>query len=309
MALIITHAHEAIQIEQLIVALYGGPGLGKTTTAFTADRPLLLDFDGGSYRAKNRGDVVRVGKWADVAQIESSDVAGYGTLIADTAGRLLDALSVAVMASDAKNRTRAGNLTLQGFGELKSAFAQWLNKVKSFGLDVVLIAHASEERKGDELIERLDVQGGSRGEIHKSADAMGRLVIQNGERLLTFSPTDAAFGKNPGQLPALTVPSPDRDPRFLADVIARIKASINAQSEAQTAMRARLDDETVRLTEFTTADEFTKRAGELADAAPPVKMLVLQVAKNKGFVFDKDAKAFVAAPETVTDIKGRRRSA
>jgi hypothetical protein len=54
------------------------------------------------------------------------------------------------------------------------------------------------------------VQGGSKGEIYKAADAMGRLVMVNGKLLLRFSPSDAAFGKNPGQLPVLDVPHFDQ---------------------------------------------------------------------------------------------------
>jgi hypothetical protein len=50
--------------------------------------------------------------------------------------------------------------------------------LNSFGKDVVLIAHMDEQRNGDDIIERLDVQGGSKGEIYKAADAMGRVAVR-----------------------------------------------------------------------------------------------------------------------------------
>ena len=64
---------------------------------------------------------------------------------------------------------------------------------------------------------------------------MGRLVIDNGQRWLRFSPTDAAFGKNPGQLPPISVPNVD-DPAFgtlLASVIEQTKAKLNELSAEQ----------------------------------------------------------------------------
>ncbi|UXN73411.1 ATP-binding protein [Devosia sp. A8/3-2] len=165
----------------------------------------MLDFDNGSHRAANRKDVVRVNEWGDVAGMTGDDLAPFKTVIVDTAGRALDTLTADIIRINPKHG-RGGALTLQGYGELKSRFGSFLKMLNSFGKDVVLIAHMDEQRNSDDVVERLDVQGGSKGEIYKSADAMGRLVIVNGQRWLRFSPTDAAFGKNPGQLEPLEVP-------------------------------------------------------------------------------------------------------
>lgn len=234
MALRITKASEPIKVERLNTVIYGPPGLGKSSLAFTADTPLLLDFDNGSHRAANRKDTVRVSDWSDVAGITAEDLAPFNTIIVDTAGRALDALTADIIRINPKHG-RGGALTLQGYGELKARFTSFLKLLNSFGKDVVLIAHMDEQRNGDDIIERLDVQGGSKGEIYKAADAMGRLVISNGKRQLRFSPTDAAFGKNPGQLEPLDVPdmaSPEFD-GFLASVIDRIKSRLNELTEEQ----------------------------------------------------------------------------
>ncbi|TGV15789.1 ATP-binding protein [Mesorhizobium sp. M8A.F.Ca.ET.173.01.1.1] len=234
MALRITKASEPITVDRLNTVIYGPPGLGKSSLAFTADTPLLLDFDNGSHRAANRKDTVRVNDWSDVAGITAEDLAPFKTVIVDTAGRALDTLTADIIRINPKHG-RGGALTLQGYGELKARFTSFLKLLNSFGKDVVLIAHMDEQRNGDDIIERLDVQGGSKGEIYKAADAMGRLVISNGQRQLRFSPTDAAFGKNPGQLEPLNVPdmaSPDFD-GFLAGVIDRIKSRLNELTEDQ----------------------------------------------------------------------------
>jgi hypothetical protein len=230
----ITKASDPITVERLNVVIYGPPGLGKTSLAFTADKPLLFDFDNGSHRAVNRKDAVRVSDWSDVANITADDLAPYNTIIMDTAGRALDAITADIIKTDPKGH-KNGALTLPGYGVLKTRFTTYLKLLNSFGKDVVLIAHMDEQRSGDDIIERLDVQGGSKGEIYKAADAMGRLSMIGGKMMLRFSPSDAAFGKNPGQLEPLEVPhcdTPEFD-LFLARVIQRTKDRLNEMTEDQ----------------------------------------------------------------------------
>jgi len=298
MALKITKATDTIEVKNLTVCIYAAPGIGKSTLAFTADSPLLIDFDQGAYRAGNRGDVVQVSSWSDVASITAEDLKPYKTLVVDTAGRALDALTAAIIADNPK-MGRGGALTLQGFGELKARFIAWTKMIRSFGLDVVLISHADEQRSGDEIIERLDIQGGSKNEIYKAADVMGRLYLSQGKRILNFSPTDTAFGKNPAQLPPLEVPHYAENPQFLAGVIAQIKAELNKQSESQKEVASMLADWKAKIDEAKTADDFSAlipQTQELDERVRDnVKRLLTKVAKSKGFQFDKKTGKFSAA--------------
>jgi hypothetical protein len=294
MALKITRAEEPITVDRLNVCLYGAPGIGKTSLAFTASRALLLDFDRGSHRAANRKDIVRVDTWGSVTSMTADDLVEYSTVVVDTAGRALDLLSADIIQRDPK-AGRGGVLTLQGYGKLKGEFVAWLKALNGFGKDVVLIAHMDEQRNGDEIIERLDVQGGSKGEIYKAADAMGRLAIRNGERVLNFNPSDTAFGKNPGQLDAQAFPHPDKAPDFLASVIAQIKARLNTMSEEQSAMQKRVDGWRAKIDELTTADEFNGALAEVKDAPRVVQALFNDAAKKHGLVFDKKSSGYVAA--------------
>lgn len=303
MALRIVKAYEPMLVEQIIVALYGGPGFRKSTIAFTSDAPLCLDFDGGSYRAPNRKDTVPIKHWKDAALMQASDFAGYNTAIVDTAGRALDRLAEVLIAEDPKNSTSAGALSLQGYGSLKSTFVSWLNRLKGFGLDVILVSHASEERKGDDVIERLDIQGGSRGEVHKSADAMGRIYISGSETILNFSPSDAAFGKNPGNMAPLVFTTPEKDPRFLANVMTEIKRVLNSQSEAVRAMREKIGAALEAYSKLEGPEAFTAEAQKLsaANAEHAIKGALVQAAGLKGLSYDRTAKAFIVKPtETAT---------
>jgi hypothetical protein len=202
MTLRITKASDPITVSQIIATIYAPPGVGKTSIGYTAEAPLLLDFDGGAYRAANRGDTVQVKAWADVSGITADDLKPYKTLVLDTAGRALDCLATDIIAGNPK-LGRGGALTLQGFGELKARFIAFTKLIRSFGLDLVLLVHSDEQKSGDDIIERLDAQGGSKNEIYKVSDLMGRIKIEAGKRTLNFSPTDTAFGKNPAGFPKL----------------------------------------------------------------------------------------------------------
>lgn len=295
MALRITRAVDPITVERLNVCLYAQPGIGKTSLAFTADAPLLLDFDQGAHRAANRRDIVQVRSWNDVASITADDLDGYNTVIVDTAGRALDALSADIIRRNAK-MGRGGALTLQGYGQLKAEFVAWLKLVNSFGKDVVLITHMDEQRNGDEIIERLDVQGGSKGEIYKAADAMGRLAIREGKRMLNFSPTDASFGKNPGQLEPLAIPHKDAPEfaGFLAGVIADIKDKLNALTEEQREAVAKLEKLRESLADVEDAAGINTLLADVREGSKAEKALLHDRAVKLGLHFDTKAGEYAA---------------
>jgi hypothetical protein len=297
MPLKITKAAEPIHIDRLKLVIYGQPGVAKTSIAFTAPAPLLLDFDGGSYRAANRKDVVLIDQWSDAAGITQEDMAPYKTVIIDTAGRALDMLTVDIIKGNPK-MGNGGALTLQGYGALKARFGAFLTLLNSLGKDVVLVAHMEEKQRGDEVIERLDVQGGSKGEIYKAADAMGRLTIENGERWLKFSPTDAAYGKNPGQLEPLKVPASTAPEfaDFLGRVIQQTKDKINLLTDDQRA--AVEQQETFRADALKATDAGGINALiERAKAGGKVMIAVLHTrALDIGLVPDKASGTYLVKP-------------
>lgn len=295
MALRITKAAEPIIVERLKVVIYGQPGAAKSSIAFTAEAPLLLDFDGGSYRAANRGDVVQITQWSDAASIAAEDLAPYKTVIIDTAGRALDMLTADIIRADPK-KANGGSLTMPGWGVLKARFGAYLTLLNSFGKDVVLVAHMEEKQRGDEVIERLDVQGGSKGEIYKAADAMGRLTIENSQRWLKFSPTDAAFGKNPGQLEPLQVPaqdSPEFD-GFLARVIQRTKDKINTLNGEQLAAKAEQEWFKANLPGIADAVAANGLIARAKAAGRVCSTMLHERATELGLSFDKATGAYAA---------------
>lgn len=312
----ITKASDPIEVKTITLCGYSPPGLGKTTLAFTADKPLLLDFDKGAYRAKNRRDIVQIETWADVQSITAEDLAPFKTLIVDTAGRALDVLTSHILKNNPKAANRVGGLSLQGFGELKTVFSTWVKFVRSFGIDVILLAHSDEQKDGDDLRERLDIQGGSKNEIYKACDVMGRLYLRDGKRMLNFSPTDTAFGKNPAQLPAMEVPHYNTDPQFFAGVIAKIKASLNELSAEQVEIAGLLADWKAKVDGAGVPADFTALIGAAKETDERIrdnaKRVLAKAAKDKGFSFDKEKGEFfltVAPASDPTPVAGEQTEA
>lgn len=288
----ILSASDPLTIERLTVAIYGQPGIGKTTLAFTAESPLLLDFDHGAYRATGRKDTVQVSAWADVTDITEADLQPYKTVIVDTAGRALDVLGTDIIKRDAK-MGRAGALTLQGYGRLKAEFSAWLKSLRNFGKDVVLIAHGTEQKNGDDTVMRLDVQGGSKDEIYKSADVMGWLYVYAQKRTLNFNPADAAYGKNPGNLPVFNVdPS---DTTLLARIIADTKQAINAKSVASQSEFERVESLKAELAALDGPEQIQAKLNTMRDnnASPKDKALLVATAKAQGFGINKTGQLYL----------------
>jgi hypothetical protein len=294
----ITKSSDPIEVSNICMTIYANPGVGKTSMAFTADRALLLDFDRGSYRSGNRGDVVQVETWADIMGISADDLKPYKTVAIDTAGRALDALTSHILRTNPKAGNKVGGLSLQGYGELKTIFTTWTKLIRSFGLDVVLLSHSDEQKDGDDIRERLDIQGGSKNEIYKASDCMGRIYLRNGKRTLNFSPTDTAFGKNPAQLPPLEVPDFATTPDFLAKVIADTKASLNKMSAASTEAASTQAEWRDKINACADLDEFDEMIEPIkaldTSVRDTLKRLLVKAAKAKGYSFDKAAGHFVA---------------
>ena len=160
MGLNIVTSMQPLNVENIITFIYGDPGIWKTSLAFTAKNPILFDFDKGAYRASNRKDTVQIGSWQEVATFTAQDLANYDTIIIDTAGRALDMITDS-LKGDSRNTRRDGQLSMQGYGKLGGIFTDWLKMLRGMGKDIVLLAHASEDKDGDNVIKRPDMVGGT----------------------------------------------------------------------------------------------------------------------------------------------------
>jgi len=292
----ITKATEPLNISTIVTCIYGPPGVGKTSLASTAEKSLLLDFDQGAHRSQFRKDTVQMSTWADINSITPEDLSSYRTIIIDTIGRALDLLSADIIAGNSSKMGRSGSLTLQGYGELKGRFTQWLKYLRSFGLDVVIVAHSAESTVNDTLTERIDAQGASKNEVYKSADLMGRLSFVNGKRVLSFDPSDTAFGKNPTGIATQQVPGLAEQPEYFASIIAGTKQGLMKMDAANSEARDQVESWKRIFGTISTPEEFN---GFYASAAETknkaVSALMSAAAKKHGLKFNKTTKLFEVA--------------
>ena len=237
MALTIVRPEDTLAVGRLTAAIYGAPGVGKTTLSQTADRPLTLDFDAGAHRAARRGDVARIQSWADVAGMDADALDGYRTLIVDTVGASMDMLTTELTRKDPALSTAGGTLTLQGYGALRAAFGRFLRSLLDTGKDVVLVSHATEQSEDGRPVYRLDIAGSSKNVIHKEADLFGFVSVgDDGSRYIDFRPGPGHHGKDPAGFGRVKIPA------SRADTMARMIAAAKKRLSAPPANTAKTDE-------------------------------------------------------------------
>lgn len=289
----ITKPSDPILTVNLIIVLYGQPGTGKTSLGFSASKPLLLDFDLGAQRALNRKDAVRVNNWNDIADLNAEDLAAFDTVIIDTAGRLLEVMAIHIIKNNPKMENRFnGGLSLQGYGMLNNMFKNFIVKLKSFGKDIILIAHDKEDKQDDKITIRPDAMGSSKVELIKIADLLGYIYIDGKLRSISFNPTDTHLGKNCAEIPDQQIPHLSNEPDYMARLITFTKDKMNAKSaeqlKAEQEFQAVLDD----INACETLESLNVMIQLLAEGNAIHKQALLKHGLAMGFEFDKADKCF-----------------
>lgn len=309
---------DCVEIANLPILIYGGPGLGKTTLAQTAADPLTLDFDKGIHRARNRRAALRFDGYVETAKEagprgdfrypaghrQAGAVIPYQTLVIDTGGRFLDSIVPVVLADSAKNGY-SGNLSPQGWGKLGGIFQQWLKQVLSWGKDVVIVCHEDERSNAaDQSYFKPDLPGKMAWkEIHRSFEVVGRLYYEGRRKVLDFSPSDNQTAKDAGLIGKVEVPDVHEEADFLAKIIATCKANIGKTAAASAAVAQAVEEWSAFLGASPDLGAVNEEITGLGTLSPPAKRqawaLVSRHAERRGWTFDKAAKRFVA-PEAPT---------
>lgn len=300
MALNIVKSAQPLNIDNIVLFIYGDPGIWKTSLAFTAKNPILFDFDKGAHRAGVfRKDTVQINNWNEVANFTAQDLEGYDTIIVDTAGRALDMITD-ILKTDSKNTRRNGELSMQGYGKLGSIFTNWLKMLRGIGKDIVLLAHASEDKNGDEIIKRPDMVGSSKKEAYKIADMMGYMTIEQGKqgqvRVLNFMPNSSYLAKDSGHIGNVVVEPIDQKPNQLANIIQATKDHINSLSAEASKAQKDLEDIRSLIMDAENADDLNNILQSLDYQHPLIKQMkddIWSASKNMNVEFNKETHAFV----------------
>lgn len=299
-----------VKTETICAVIYGAPNVGKTTLALTSSKPVLIDFDEGSQRAAFVDDpaVVVCRRWSDLAGMEEDDLKPFDTIVIDTVGAALTKLAADLMRRD-PSLGRNGALILPGWGRLGNDFRAFLDRMRGYGKDVILIAHMKEQENEGRITERIVAAGQSRDEIYQRADIMGRIVIRadldrdDTQRWLSFKFTTAAYAKNVG-LKDYPLPLPSEDGSTMARIISDAKDAMNGQAKE----RREVESLKRSIREAKTPEDFTGVAHALraANAPLPPKRDLMDRAKSAGYRWDADDEAFVdpnaAAAESKSEV-------
>ena len=216
--------------------IYGQPGLGKSTLAISSKNPLMIDTDGGAHRIapQHRVPCVPVQSYDDVLGVLAEDLSAFDTIVIDTCGKLLDYMSIWLIAKNPKLGQTSGALTMQGYGQRKQTFRALLKQVSTMGKHLIFVAHEVEEKSGDTRVIRPEVGASSGADLIKELDLVGYMEAIGRKRTVSFSPSDKYYAKNSARfqdvmdVPHLEAGTPNE---FMSTILDQCLESINAESE------------------------------------------------------------------------------
>lgn len=278
----------------LNVLFYGDPGIGKTTLAFTAPNPLLLDFDRGVHRASHRKNALQFDSWQDVidSKIDLDKlIAQHDSIIIDTAGTVIEAMQAYLVKSNPALLRNGIKL----WGETKRLFQEFFLPLKLSGKNVIFIAHAKEKEEGDVRIKRPLIPGSSYDLLMQACDLVGYYTTIANKRVLTFDLSDTVTAKNCAEIQPVYVGTLHEMTTQLTEIINHTKQAIAKRSKEQEEAIALVGEWIKKAEAAKDANKFVADLGKagLGDAVKrTVWAGVVQTFGARGLVWNPETKQF-----------------
>ena len=195
------------------ILIAGFPGIGKTTLALSAPKPLYIDVDLSAERInrevlnlaagvaqprdyKELRQDLGIGCTDMELQAVTNNLAGFETIVVDTGGKLLAIMGQYGMSNDPKYGRKDGSLSLQGYGWLGKEFQRFLDHI-IYRLDkhIVIVFHTVEEKDGDDTKLRIKAEGSSKNSVWEVMDLGGFMEMRGNQRTIGFSNCERYFAK------------------------------------------------------------------------------------------------------------------
>lgn len=189
----------------VVMMVYGNGGVGKTTFASTAPKPLLVDCENGSKYFGLRGiemDVVKIQDWMDIEGLTEVAKSGdYETIIIDPIGELMEKLKrFMISKGDKKNVMADGSPTMAGWGWLKDRMRSALKTLRDTGVNLLIVAHVEEKDVEGTLVKRPKIMTKLSEELIAFVDIVGYMeVVHVGEeakRVIRVEPNERYEAKD-----------------------------------------------------------------------------------------------------------------
>ena len=190
---------EEIELPKTIVGcLYGQPGIGKTTLALSAPKPLLLDTDNGIHRVQSeyRVDCVQVKSYEDILEVLEEDLSDYETIVIDTLGELVNFMLKYFADKDKSLITRGGTYNIKIWGFIKQEFQNLKMKLQLLNKHLIFVSHTKEDKDGETKNYRMDVAGSTSETVTKILDFLGFCEMLGKSRSVSFTPSARFYAKN-----------------------------------------------------------------------------------------------------------------
>ena len=181
----------------IVMMIYGEGGVGKTTFASTAIKPILADCENGSkyFGLRNIGiEVAQIQKWQDMRDFfEIVRTEDFETIVIDPIGELMDKLKrYMISLGDSKLVQKDGSPTMAGWGWLKKTMRDYIKMLRDTGKHIIIIAHLDEQKDEERIVKRPKVETKLSDDLVAMVDIVAYMTVvkSDGEdkRILIVDP-------------------------------------------------------------------------------------------------------------------------
>lgn len=287
--------------------IYGQAGMGKSTVALSAPKPLLLDFDNGVKRMNmahlENIDTVQVTSWNDVQLVLQEDLSVYQTIVVDTIGKMMDFIITY------KCGTRQPSI--RDWGGINAEFSWMTRTLSSLKKHIIFVAHRDTRKEGDDTVFIPALREKSYNSIVTELDLLGYLEMKSERgvqrRTITFDPTSRNDGKNTCNLPSVmevpTILDKNGNPTTKNDfistrIIAPYLTMLQSKKAEQEAYNKVLSDITGCLelvTDAASANDFIAHIDDfnhVGSSKMKASMMLAAKAKKLGLIFNKETRTY-----------------
>lgn len=304
---LIRKSNELVIPTTIKMMVYGQAGMRKTTTALSAPKPLLLDFDNGVKRVNmshlDGVDIVQITSWNDVASVLVEDLSSYQTIVVDTIGKMMEYII------SYKCGTRQPQI--RDWGGINQEFSGFVRNLSNLNKNIIFVAHRDTRKEGDDTVFIPALREKSYNSIVTELDLLGYMEAKNENGrvkcTITFDPTNRNDGKNTCNLPSvMEVPTnldvhgnPIAKNDFITTQVINPYLSMLAVKDAERKKYDKVIEEIKESIEFITdaqsANDFASHINDfehVGSSLMKARNLFAAKVKALGLVFDKETKTY-----------------
>lgn len=233
--------------KKIRMLIAGFPGIGKTTLALSAPKPLYIDVDLSAERINrevlNMAEGVTqprdyeelrrdLGIGANDMEMQAvkASLKDFETIVIDTGGKLLTIMGQYGKQIEPKYGQRDGSLSLKGYGWLGKEFQRFLEHcIYVLDKHIVIIFHTVEEKDGDDTKLRIKAEGSTRNNVWEVMDLGGFMEMRGKSRTIGFDNCERYFAKGTRGIHGVMA-IPELSPGVKNDFLTRLFEQYNAVS-------------------------------------------------------------------------------